>query len=35
MADSVQFHLEKMLPEIEDLEKRGIFNAVCLTLFMF
>jgi hypothetical protein len=32
MADSVQFHLEKMLPEIEDLEKRGIFNAVSASI---
>ncbi|KAJ3037010.1 U3 snoRNP protein [Rhizophlyctis rosea] len=26
MADSVQYHLERMLPELEDFEKRGIFS---------
>ncbi|KAJ3414189.1 pheromone processing endoprotease [Chytridiales sp. JEL 0842] len=26
MADSVQFHLERMLPELEDLENKGIFG---------
>ncbi|KAJ3008204.1 U3 snoRNP protein [Thoreauomyces humboldtii] len=25
MADQVQFHLEKMVPELEDLQERGIF----------
>ena len=28
MADAVQFHLEKMLPELQDLENRGIFTKV-------
>ena len=27
-AESVQYHLEKMLPELLDLEKRGIFDKV-------
>ncbi|KAJ3167406.1 U3 snoRNP protein [Geranomyces variabilis] len=27
MADQVQFHLEKMVPELEDLQDRGIFSA--------
>ncbi|KAJ3218507.1 U3 snoRNP protein [Dinochytrium kinnereticum] len=27
MAESVQYHLERMLPELEDLEKRGVFSA--------
>ncbi|KAJ3073211.1 U3 snoRNP protein [Podochytrium sp. JEL0797] len=26
MAESVRFHLEKMIPELEDLEQRGVFN---------
>ncbi|KAG6547104.1 hypothetical protein Mapa_011355 [Marchantia paleacea] len=26
MADTVHFHLERMLPELDDLEKRGLFN---------
>ncbi|KAJ3292060.1 U3 snoRNP protein [Borealophlyctis nickersoniae] len=26
MADAVHYHLEKMVPELEDLEKRGIFS---------
>ncbi|KAI9090162.1 U3 small nucleolar RNA-associated protein 6-domain-containing protein, partial [Phlyctochytrium arcticum] len=26
-ADSVQFHLEKMVPELEDLQERGIFTT--------
>ncbi|ORY48118.1 hypothetical protein BCR33DRAFT_58854 [Rhizoclosmatium globosum] len=26
MAEQVQFHLEKMIPELEDLEQRGIFT---------
>ncbi|KAJ3194354.1 U3 snoRNP protein [Irineochytrium annulatum] len=26
MAESVQFHLERMLPELEDLEERGVFK---------
>ncbi|KAI9190583.1 U3 small nucleolar RNA-associated protein 6-domain-containing protein [Polychytrium aggregatum] len=26
MADSVKYHLERMLPELEDLEERGIFS---------
>jgi len=29
MADIVQMRLEQMLPEIEDLEKKKIFNKVC------
>lgn len=28
MSDSVHFHLEQMLPELRDLEERGIFNRV-------
>jgi len=28
MADIVQMRLEQMLPEIEDLEKKKIFNKV-------
>ncbi|KAI8912914.1 U3 small nucleolar RNA-associated protein 6-domain-containing protein [Powellomyces hirtus] len=27
MADQVQYHLEKMVPELEDLQDRGIFQA--------
>ncbi|KAJ3105388.1 U3 snoRNP protein [Phlyctochytrium planicorne] len=26
MAESVQYHLERMLPELEDLENRGVFT---------
>ncbi|CAM6120078.1 unnamed protein product [Calypogeia fissa] len=26
MADTVQYHLERMVPELEDLEKRGLFT---------
>lgn len=26
MADTVRYHLEEMVPELEDLEKRGYFN---------
>ncbi|KAJ3013902.1 UNVERIFIED_CONTAM: Intraflagellar transport protein 88 [Siphonaria sp. JEL0065] len=26
MAEQVRFHLEKMIPELEDLEQRGVFN---------
>ncbi|KAL3678909.1 hypothetical protein R1sor_021865 [Riccia sorocarpa] len=26
MADTVHFHLERMLPELDDLEKRGLFE---------
>ncbi|KAI9017097.1 U3 small nucleolar RNA-associated protein 6-domain-containing protein [Gaertneriomyces semiglobifer] len=26
MADQVQYHLEKMVPELEDLQERGIFS---------
>ncbi|KAF7731784.1 U3 snoRNP protein [Apophysomyces ossiformis] len=28
MADTVQFYLERMVPELEDLEKRGFFTKV-------
>ncbi|KAG0170590.1 U3 snoRNP protein [Apophysomyces sp. BC1034] len=28
MADTVQFYLERMVPELEDLEKRGFFSSV-------
>lgn len=26
MADTVHYHLERMLPELDDLEKRGLFT---------
>ncbi|RKO91087.1 U3 small nucleolar RNA-associated protein 6-domain-containing protein, partial [Blyttiomyces helicus] len=26
MADSVQYHLERMVPELEDLEQKGVFT---------
>ncbi|KAI8371436.1 U3 small nucleolar RNA-associated protein 6-domain-containing protein [Radiomyces spectabilis] len=28
MADTVQFYLERMVPELEDLEKKGLFSKV-------
>ena len=28
MADDVHFQLEKMVPELQDLEKRGVFTSV-------
>jgi len=35
MADIVQMRLEQMLPEIEDLEKKKIFNKVINYKFIF
>lgn len=29
MADNVQYYLEQMVPELEDLEKKGLFSKVC------
>jgi len=30
MGDAIQRLLEDMVPELEDLQTRGIFTAVCL-----
>lgn len=29
MAETVQYYLERMIPELEDLEIKGIFTKVC------
>lgn len=29
MAETVHFFLERMVPELQDLEEHGIFNKVC------
>ena len=30
MAETVQYYLERMVPEIKDLEEREIFTKVCV-----
>jgi len=33
MADTVQFYMEEMIPEMRDLEQKGIFSKVRLFYF--
>lgn len=34
MADTVQFYLEQMVPELEDLENKNLFSKVCVVLLL-
>lgn len=35
MAESVQYYLERMIPELEALEKKNIFTPVGIFCFVF